>query len=84
MPQGVEARNQTGQLPVRFCMEYRGVKYTITQGTQQPYVWRWRTVVGDPAMLRTGEESSQLQAELMVRRLIDWSLSQAERAKRDV
>jgi len=64
-------------------MEYRGIKYTITRGTQQPVVWRWRTVVGDPAVLRTGEESSQLQAESMVRRLVDWSLSQAERSKRD-
>ena len=64
-------------------MEYRGVKYTITRGTQQPDAWRWRTVVGDPAVLRMGEESSQLRSELMVRRLIDWSLSQAERSKSD-
>jgi hypothetical protein len=65
-------------------MEYRGVKYTITQGTQQPDVWRWRTVVSEPPVLGMGEESSQLQAEFMVRQLIDWSLSRAERSKPDV
>jgi hypothetical protein len=64
-----------------ISVEYRGVKYTITQGTQPNGLWRWRTVVGKPEMLRMGEESSRMQAELSVKRVIDWSLSQAERSK---
>lgn len=35
-------------------MEYRGVEYTITHGTQ-PDVWRWRVMAGKPEMLRMGE-----------------------------
>ena len=80
MPQGLEARNQSGQLPVRSCMEYRGFKYTLTRDSQ-PDVWRWRTVGGDPAVLRMGEELSQLRAEFTVRQLIDCAISQAERSK---
>jgi hypothetical protein len=38
-------------------MEYRGVEYTITQGTQ-PDVWRWRVMVGKPEMLRMGEAAT--------------------------
>jgi hypothetical protein len=63
-------------------MEYRGVKYTITQEAR-PDAWRWRTVVGKPPVIRTGEASTPMQAELHVKKLIDWSLSQAERLKNE-
>jgi hypothetical protein len=62
-------------------MEYRGVKYTITQGPK-PDVWRWRTVVGQPEMLRTGEASSEMKAELYVKKFIDWSLARQEAQRR--
>lgn len=54
-------------------MEYRGVEYMITQGTQ-PDVWRWRVLVGTPALLRMGEAATQMHAELQVRQVIDRSL----------
>ena len=47
-------------------MEYRGVKYTITQGSR-PDVWKWRVMVGKPEMLRMGEATTQMHAELQVR-----------------
>lgn len=54
-----------------ISMEYRGVKYTITQEAR-PVAWRWRTVVGKPPITRTGEASTQMQAELHVKKVIDW------------
>jgi hypothetical protein len=54
-------------------MQYRGVEYTITQGTQ-PDVWRWRVMVGKPEMLRMGEATTQMHAELQVRQVIDRAL----------
>ena len=52
-------------------MKYRGVEYTITQHAR-PEAWRWRTVVGKPPITRTGEAPTQMQAELHVKKLIDW------------
>ena len=54
-------------------MQYRGVEYTITQGTQSD-VWRWRAVVGKPEMLRMGEATTQMHAELQIRQVIDRAL----------
>jgi hypothetical protein len=54
-------------------MQYRGVEYTITQGTQ-PDVWRWRVMVGKPEMLRMGEGDTQMHAEFQVRQVIDRAL----------
>lgn len=51
-------------------MKYRGVEYTIIQGTQ-PDVWKWRVMVGRPEMLRMGEATDQMHAELQVRHVID-------------
>lgn len=59
-------------------MKYRGVEYTITQGTQ-PNVWRWRVMVGKPEMLRMGEATDLIHAELQVRHIIDRSLKVQER-----
>lgn len=54
-------------------MQYRGVEFTITQGTQ-PDVWRWRAMVGKPEMLRMGEATTQMHAELQIRQVIDRAL----------
>jgi len=59
-------------------MKYRGVEYTIIQGTQ-PDVWKWRVMVGKPEMLRMGEATDLLHAELQVRHIIDRSLKIQER-----
>jgi len=59
-------------------MEYHGVKYTITQGTQ-PDVWRWRVMVGKPEMLRMGEATTQVKAEIEVWRVIDRALEVQKR-----
>ncbi len=59
-------------------MKYRGVEYTITQGIQ-PNVWRWRVMVGKPEMLRMGEATDLIHAELQVRHVIDRSLKFQER-----
>ena len=59
-------------------MKYRGVEYTITQGTQ-PNVWRWRVMVGKPEMLRMGEATDLIHAELQVRHVIDRALKIQER-----
>jgi hypothetical protein len=53
-------------------MDYRGVKYSIVQGSL-PDVWKWSVTVGDPEMLRIGEASSEERAEIQVRSLIDRS-----------
>ena len=58
-------------------MKYRGVEYTITQGTQ-PNVWKWRVMVGKPEMLRMGEATDQMNAELQVRHVIDRALKVQE------
>jgi hypothetical protein len=59
-------------------MKYRGVEYTIIQGTQ-PDVWKWRVMVGKPEMLRMGEAIDLTHAELQVRHIIDRSLKIQER-----
>jgi hypothetical protein len=51
-------------------MDYRGVKYSIVQGSL-PDVWKWSVTVGDPEMLRIGEASSEERAEIQIRSLID-------------
>ena len=77
MPLDLEAGNQPRRLPVR-SMEYHGVKYTITQG-RQPDVWRWRVMVGKPEMLRMGEATTQVKAEIEVWRVIDRALEVQKR-----
>ena len=54
-------------------MQYRGVKYTITQGNR-PDVWKWRLMVGKPEMLRMGEAATQAKAEIQVWKVIDRAL----------
>jgi hypothetical protein len=61
-----------------MSMKYRGVEYTIIQGTQ-PDVWKWRVMVGKPEMLRMGEAIDLMHAELQVRHIIDRSLKLQER-----
>jgi hypothetical protein len=51
-------------------MEYRGVKYSVVQGST-PKVWRWRVVVGQPEMLRIGDAPSEHQAKAQVHKVID-------------
>jgi hypothetical protein len=51
-------------------MEYRGVKYSVVQGTL-PNVWKWRVLVGHPEMLRMGEAETQIRAEKHVKAIID-------------
>lgn len=53
-----------------ISMKYRGVEYTITQGTR-PDVWKWRLMVGKPEMLRMGEAATQTRAEIQVWKVID-------------
>jgi hypothetical protein len=55
-------------------MEYRGVKYTVVQGSQ-PDVWRWSVLVGNPEMLRLGDETTEQKAVMEVRRAIDRALA---------
>ena len=59
-------------------MKYRGVEYTMTQGSQ-PNVWKWRVMVGKPEMLRMGEATDQMHAELQVRQVIDRAAKVQER-----
>ena len=59
-------------------MKYRGVEYTMTQGSQ-PNVWKWRVMVGKPEMLRMGEATDQMHAELQVRHVIDRARKVQER-----
>jgi hypothetical protein len=54
-------------------MEYRGVKYSVVQGSS-PNVWRWRVMVGQPEMLRMGDAETENQAEIQVRDVIDHAL----------
>jgi hypothetical protein len=58
-------------------MKYRGVEYSIVQGSS-PGVWRWSVVVGQPEMLRLGEAESDLQAETHVQAVIDRALDVRE------
>jgi hypothetical protein len=58
-------------------MEYRGVKYSVVQGTS-PNVWRWRVVVGKPEMLRLGDAASELHAKAQVHKVIDRALALQE------
>ena len=55
---------------VRSTMEYRGVKYSVVQGTL-PNVWKWSVLVGRPEMLRMGEAGTQMMAEKHVQAVID-------------
>jgi bifunctional non-homologous end joining protein LigD len=48
------------RLPAALCserMEHRGVSYSLVE--EQPGVWRWRVLIGNPQMLRMGEAASQ-------------------------
>jgi hypothetical protein len=54
-------------------LRYRGITYTITQGST-PDVWRWQVMVGNPAMLRLGEASTEADAETKVKSIIDRSI----------
>jgi hypothetical protein len=58
-------------------MEYRGVKYTVVQGTL-PGVWKWSMLVGRPKMLRLGEAATQVMAETQVQTIIDPAISLEE------
>ena len=72
MPQGVEARNQSGQLPLRSFMEYRGSQIHDHPGDSTARRVAGRTAVGKPPITRKGEASTEMQAELHVKKLIDW------------
>jgi hypothetical protein len=54
-------------------MEHRGVNYSLIEGP--PGVWRWTVLIGHPAMLRIGEASSEHQADILVRSVIDLALA---------
>jgi hypothetical protein len=58
-------------------MKYRGVEYSVVRGNS-PGVWRWSLVVGQPEMLRLGEDKTEDQAEARVREVIDRSLDVQE------
>jgi hypothetical protein len=58
-------------------MKYRGVKYSVVQGSS-PNVWRWSVMVGKPEMLRLGDAATEDQAEIQVRQVIDRALDVAE------
>jgi len=67
-------RNRAGNY--RFnTMEHNGIRYTISR---EPHsgIWHWRTVLGTPATVRAGEETTRIQAEYKVEAVIDWWLSQ--------
>jgi hypothetical protein len=49
-------------------MEHRGVEYTV--GEIRKRVWKW-TVVWEPIIVRTGEESSREKAVVEAERAID-------------
>jgi hypothetical protein len=51
-------------------MKYRGVAYSVVQGST-PRVWRWSLIVGQPEMIRLGEEETEAPAEARVREVID-------------
>jgi hypothetical protein len=72
----IRAANWEQKRPLRFLtrMEYRGVKYTVVQGSQ-PDVWRWSVLVGNPEMLRLGDETTEQKAVMEVRRVIDRALA---------
>jgi hypothetical protein len=58
-------------------MKYRGVEYSVVRGRSEG-VWRWSLVVGQPEMLRLGEEETEDQAEARVREVIDRALDVQE------
>jgi hypothetical protein len=63
-------------MPLAFYseqMEHRGVSYSLVE--EQPGVWRWRVLIGNPQMLRMGEAASQHQADMLVRSVIDRALA---------
>ncbi len=55
-------------------MEYRGIKYSVTEGSLG-IVWKWSVLVGEPEMLRAGEAPSAQQAEMQVRHVIDRAIA---------
>lgn len=59
-------------------MEYRGIEYTVVQGSS-PNVWRWRVRVGKPEMLRLGDAATEEEAKAKAHALIDraFALEQA-------
>ena len=46
-------------------MKYRGVAYSVVRGGP-PGVWRWSVMVGQPEMLRMGDEETEHHAEMEV------------------
>jgi hypothetical protein len=58
-------------------MEYRGVKYSVVQGSS-PNVWRWQVVVGKPEMLRIGDAATEHQARAEVHKVIDRAVAMQE------
>jgi hypothetical protein len=52
-------------------MRYRGIEYSVVQGSGMPEVWRWKVLVGKPEMLRIGEAPTERQAEVRVQAIID-------------
>ena len=58
-------------------MKYRGVEFSVIRGSS-PGVWRWSVVVGQPEMLRLGEEETEAQADARVREVIDRALDVQE------
>ena len=46
-------------------MKYRGVAYSVVRGGP-PDVWRWSVMVGQPEMLRMGDEETEHHAEMRV------------------
>jgi hypothetical protein len=58
-------------------MEYRGVKYSVVQGSS-PNVWLWQVVVGKLEMLRIGDAATEHQATAQVHKVIDRALALRE------
>jgi hypothetical protein len=61
-------------------MKYRGVAYSVVRGGP-PNVWRWSVLVGQPEMLRMGDEETEHHAEMRVHVVIDRALDVREALK---
>lgn len=64
-------------------MEYRGVEFSIERGSTADG-WRWRVLVGEPAMLRVGEEQSKNRAIVRVQNVIDRAISVRDLLRSDI
>jgi hypothetical protein len=60
---------------------YRGVAFSKVKSARGE-LWRWSVLVGEPAMLRMGEATSEQQAELNARSVIDRTIAVEETLRR--